>query len=642
MLPISVSTTNSNTRKKPAGRGIEGIITGIAKQLAVIEQGIDDVYYGNRLKNTGVKIPGTQEKVYGILAVVQEVQKIDLCNILNYVASNTNIGNIVNRDTNIGRKVKNLQTKAKQLIVDIDNGQISNKFIKDPDKLAKVYKTLSELSNEIDNDVVATIPQLANSKNYLDDVIGSITQYTPNSVKYVDLNTVPNADIQRLLNKIRGVQSVMYSITTIQTAQDLISLTNNVTNLNVANQVAQLQKVINPAQLLPVFKQIARTLRGINQILLKLLGYIKIIQVLNKVLSTLLKVLTIINRILELIPIPNMLTTTSITQKLSAALQKIKRTIEDTTKRVREITALVELLYSFIVGVLAKVNELIVAVDIIIYNLQACEITSDSIVISELQSAKGLVLSTISRLNTFTANYATSQADKSGKQRTYNGYTLRIQEEELVDRGIKYKRRKGIALDTRGVLVAETQLTFATDIEIIYQELLLILQNKGLIVDTSLAGEISGINQDSTEVPFSDKETYQSIGLENEEDLIATSADIQVEISDFIKGIKKGGNRFKKRIQQRLTAFATQSAQELKDNIKTGNYTGNVPSTSGFTSSLTSTLTKSTGTDTTNIKVLSPEVRAKWESVLRSKDTSKVLKDKARQILNEDDEARQE
>ena len=639
--PAPVASTKSNARAKPAGKGIEGIITNIAKQLATVEKGVDDIYYGNKLRNTGIKIPGTQNKVNGILPIVQEISKLDLCNILTYILSNVKVQNIAGEDTAVGKKIKNLQSKAKELVADIDNGQISNKFIKDPTKLEKIYRTLSEVSNQIDNDIVAAVPQLANAKNYLNDVVGSLSQYTTPSSQFTNLNTIPNADVQRLLGKIRGVQSTMYSISTIQSVQDLANVVNNAANINIANQLAQLQKVINPAQLLPVFKQISKTLKSINQILLKILGFIKILQVINKVVTVLLKVLAIITRILELIPIPNMFTTTSVTQKLSDALQKVKKFIEDTKKRVEEIAALIELIYNFIVGLTAKVNELILLIDAIIYNLQTCAATAESPIIAELQEAKGSVISTVARLNTFTAAYAAAQADKLGKQRIYNGFTLRIEEEEVVDEGVRYKRRRGIALDSRGVLVAETQLTFATDVEVIYQELILQLQNQGLASDISLAGEITGLDVDITEEPFTDEDTYESIGLTNEEDLLETSADIQVEIGNFIKGIKKGGKKFRRRVQQRLAAFATQSAQQLKQDAKSGNFKGLVPPTGGFSSSLTGTLTKSTGAGAgAAANILSPEVRAKWEAIVRNPGAPALLKQKARTILQKDNEAR--
>lgn len=639
--PAPITSTRSNARVKPAGKGIEGIITSISKQLATIEKGIDDIYYGNRSRNTGIKIPGTQSKINGILPIVQEVTKIDLCNILTYVLSNVNIRNIAGEDTAVGKKIKRLQSKAKELVADIDSGQISNKFIKDPVKLAKITKTLSEVSNEIDSDVVAAMPQLANAKNYLNDVVGSISQYTTPSLQFTDLNRIPNADVQRVLGKIRGVQSTMYSIATIQSVQDLANVVANAANINIGNQLAQLQKTINPARLLPVFKQIAKTLRSINQILLRILGFIKILQVVNKAITGLLKVLGIIVRILELIPIPNMFTTTAVTQKLSSTLQRVKRFIEDTNKRVEEVAALVELIYNFIVGITAKVTEITLLIDTLIYNLQTCAATADSPIIKDLQEAKGSVIATITRLNTFTTAYAAAQADKTGRQRSYNGFILRIDEEEVVDEGVRYRRRRGIALDSRGVLVAETQLTFATNVDVIYQELILLLQNKGLISDTSLAGETTGLSIDETETPFTDEDTYESVGLKDEEDLLETSADIQAEIGNFIKGIKKGGKKFRRRVRQRLAAFATQSAQQLKQDARSGNFRGLIPQTGGFASNLTSTLKKSTGTGAeTASKILSPEVRAKWETVARSRTVSPALRERARQILEQDREAR--
>lgn len=627
-----------------AGKGLEGVITGISKQLAAIEKGMDDIYYGSKLKKRGVRIPGTKEKVNGILPIVQEISKIDLCNILVFLLTNTELTTITGSNTVVGKKLEKLKESARKLTADIESGQLGTKLLKDPTKLKELYDSIDLIAGTIDADTIAVVPQLANAKNYIEDVKGTLTGYIPTApisgsfltgatpLQFRNLNTVPSAEVQRVLGKIRGIQSTVSSISNISTAQDVTNLVQDITKLDINRQLRQLQKVINPAQILPVFREIINILRGINQIALKLLSFVRILQTLIKVSQVLLNVLNVISKILLLIPIPNIFTVTAVNQSLAAAYQKIQKFIQDTLKIVSGISALVEVLYSFIVGFIGKVDELIKLIQIIITNLESCQITADSPIVPELKEAESKLDDVKKKLNEYTNAYAKAQANKTGKERVYNGYVLRIEEEDLVDEGIKYKRRRGVAFDSRGVLVAETQGTFATDLAIIYEELILQLKNKGLISD------IGRTDIDISEAfanAFTDP--YVEVGLTGEDELIDTAAEVNQEISQFINGIKKGGRAFKRKVRKSLSKFATKSAQDIKQSAKSGTFK---PSqVSNITGGLTKSITSSTGS-ATPVRLLSPEERAKWQRVLRSGVASVKLKRKAREVLQDDDEAR--
>ena len=630
---------------------MEAVITNIAKQLGKIEGSIDDIYYGNKLRNTGIKLPGSKSKINGVLPLVQELAKVDLCNIITYLLTNTDLTKIAGKDTAVGKKIAKLKDKAKEVASKIDSGQITALVIKDPKKLEAFNSALTGLADVIDADVISVVPQLANTKNYIDDISGTITHYS-------NLNTIPNADVQRILQKVNGIQSTLSSISTIGNAQDIVNLLNNVGNINIASQIQSLQKALNPAQIIPALRQVARVLRGINQITLKLLNFTKILQVLEKVQKVLAKVLRIIEKILSFIPIPNMTTVVAVTQKFSAALQTIKKFIEDVLKRLQQITSLVEQLYSFILGVSAKISELTAIVDGIIYNLETCQVTSDiedTPVIKELKESKALLLNAKAQLDTFTTAYARAQATRTGLQRMYNGYTIRIVEEEIVDPGIKNRRRKAIAVDARGVLVVETQLTFATDLEILYEEAILLLRNRGISISESESDQgISILEPEQASTSLGEVEggdnvidmqegDYAAIGLTDEQDLIALSADVTLEVSNFIQGIKKGGRKFKRQVKQKLASYAASSANEIKASAKDGTFPGIKSMTSKFTPNLAKSFVSSTGTTSSTRNILSDAARAKWQRIVKLPaidPISLALKKKARELLEKDADAR--
>ncbi len=629
-------------------KGLEGIITSISAQLGVIEKGIDDIYYGSKTRNTGIKLPGGKTKINGILPLVQEISKFDLCNILTYITSNTNLNTVTGQNTVAGKKLKALQDKARNLSKVLDGGSLTSNTVKDNSKLSKINESLKDILGDIDSDTVAVLPQLANTRNYLEDIRGTIAGVTTESR---NLNTIPNAEVQRVLNKIRGVQSTLYSLSNMSSVQDALNLANNAAGLNVANQLRELQKVVNPAQLLPAFKQIANTLNSLNQAVLKVLNFVKILQVIGKVEQVLIKVLNIIAEVLSFIPTPNMTTVVTVTQKFSDALQRIRKLIEEVLKRVVEIQALVELLYSFTIDLTAKIQEIRNLINVIIFNLQSCESLNDisEPVVDELKTGISRIDSGITRLSKFTDAYAAATKNSmQNNEITFNGYTLRIVEEELVDKSIKNKRRKAIALDSRGVLVAETDLTFATDKYTLYEELKLLLKNQGLVSDTGAVGAegLAGLADVdlATEDFTSDDDIYNDIGLDNEQELVTTSAAVTAEVGNFIKGIKRGGRKFRRRVRQITAKFASTSAQTLKQAAKEGKFNAASGAANKFAGSFGRAAKVSQGAaakDRPSPDILTPAQRSKWQVVANNPLTSPILKAKARSILEKDKEARE-
>lgn len=717
---------------KTGGKGLEGIITTISKQLGKIESGIDTIYYGDRLKKTGIKIPGTDGKQNGILPITVAISKIDLCHILSFLLKTTDINTLTGKDTEVAKKIKVLQDKARQLAADIQSGRFSGNALKNKQKSTELYNKLTDLSFSITDDTVAASPQLASAKSYIDDTRGTVAAYADTTVTYTvapeivqpptgsteglgaqintgtrnistlnlatgslsalasatttntltgnvtgnvptgsstlasqaqqaapelsyqALSNIPVPEIQRLLGKIRNIQSIVSSIGDMQTPQDAIDIAQRLTRLDINAQIEALEKFIDPSKLLPAFRAIANLLKSINQVSRKILGFVRILQVINKVAQVLVRVLNIMVRILSFIPIPNIVTIVTITQKFSDALQTAKKFIEATTKRINQIAALVDLIYRIIEGVVLKIDQLIYLVNIIISKLERCNARTTlldpantgmlSTVIQELVSGVNSITNVKSELNGVAAAYQAAQNDATGKQKVYQGYTLRIVEEEIVDEGVRYKRRKAIALDSRGVLVAETQLTFATDIPLLYEELTLILKNKGLLTETDITG---GINLDfatglenlpeSLTASTSEDDIYESVGLTNQEDLTMLSAEVQAEVGNFVKGLKKGGRRFRRRVAQITARFTRESAAALKQSVKDNKYQGVSNLSNRFAANVSkSSQTVSTGSDSKPVAEptqLSEEERARWLLILSDPRSSLPLRTRAAEIL---------
>jgi hypothetical protein len=586
-------------------KGIESVITNISRQLGTLEVAIDQIYYGDPLKKSGgIRLPGATKNINGVLPLAQEIAKYDLCNILSTTLQNIKLDST---GSALGQKLAKVKEQAQKLSNQIDTSQLSAAVIKNPEKRATLLKSINELSNLIDSEVATVSPQIVVTKNYIDDVVGSITNV---SVGKDNLNQIPNADVQKILSGIQGVRSTLDNLANLGTAQDLINLASNIPDLNLASQIQNLQKIINPAQLIPALQQITTLLRGINQIGLKIVGYLNILQIIGKVLDILVKVFTVVSKVLSSIAIPGLLTVTTVTTKLASGVENVKRQILAASKVVKEVQSLIDLIYNFTVGVLGKVAELQAAIEPLVYNLEVCKATENSPVLQGLKDSKAVLSNTAVNLKTFVKDYA--NVDKN--QQNYGSYTLKIVEEELVDSGIKYKRRKAIALDQRGVLVAETELTFATDNSVLFEEIKLLLQNTGLPIETG------------TDI----QDTYKTLGIANEQKLNTNAAAVQREVSSFVDGINKGGKKFRRKMQQQLVSSTAQTAQGIRSAAL-----ANLAGSSSKYPIQAQTQTISTGTKV-NSDLLSPSQRAKWQSISTSPTAPSILKQKANLVLKND------
>lgn len=571
-------------------KGLENLVTSISRQLGEIEQKIDDVYYGNPLNtNAGIKLPGSNQKVNGVLPLVQEISSYDLCNIIATVLAIP-----ISPTSAIQKKLDKLKGEAKKLSDKL--GGITT--LQNPAQVSGLVASLNTLSDSITPDLVTIAPQLAGTQNFLNDLTGTLTTGGP---------LVTNA-----LGKLTQLQTSLHTISALNTPLDVLSLAQQATGVNIASQIQSLQKTINPAQILPTLQQISTLLGSINQLGLKLLKYVNMVQAIISIASTTLNVISIIIRILKLISVPNMYTVTSLNQALSDSLNTVKTDIlTPAQKNVKQLQILIDLIYKTIINFTGKISQLQAAISPLIFNLQTCVATADSPELTNLSAANDSLTDVSNKLNEFTRYYASTQGDPN--QKTYHGYVLKIVEEQTIDNTLQFKRRHAVALDPRGVQVAETELTYSTDSLVIFQELELIIGNSYYPSTTT-----------DTDADF-----YKSIGV-NPSTLDSTSQKVSTAAKGFVNSLP-GGKSFIKDVETTTSSDRTPDAIALKASARAGDYNPSIPSQLPIQPSMAIV---STG-EQVIARVLTPVEQAKWQSIATNPSTPLILRQRAQTILNE-------
>jgi len=574
-------------------QGLENLITSISGQLATIEKAVDDVYYGNPLnKSAGIKLPGSNTKINGVLPLVQEISGYDLCNIIATVLAQP-----ISPTSPIKKQLDNIKKQSNKLLNQIGTTTAAQASTSGSAAVNEFAKSIAELSDSITPDLIAVAPQLASTQNFLDDVSGFLTN--------------PNGSINTL-SKINQLQTSLQTISNLNTPLEVLSLAQQATGINIAAQIQSLQKTINPAQILPTLQSISILLGSINQMGLKLLKYVNMIQAIVQIASTTVTVVNVIIKVLKSIPIPNMYTVTSLNQSLADALNYVQTSIlKPAQKNIKQLQILLDLIYTTIVSFTGKITQLQAVIAPLIFNLQTCVATADSPQLANLDNINNSLTDMVSKLNDFTKYYAAAQSDPN--QTTFHGYVLKIVEEQTIDHPLQFKRRHAVALDPRGVQVAQTELTYSTDNQVIFQELELIIGNNYYPSTTT-----------ETEASI-----YNSIGVDPTT-LDPTSQKVSSAAKGFVNSLP-GGKSFIKDVETATASDRTPDAIVLKAAAQAGDYK---PTAQTQLPIQPSEPAISVGGSAPS-GVLSPESQAKWESIATNPSTPLILRQRAQTILNQ-------
>ena len=399
--------------------------------------------------------------------------------------------------------------------------------------------------------ILTTVPGLGGSLNFIDDFIGTVD-------KYSDYRNIPNKDLQDLIDKVNKLRSICVTIQNLD-FKSALSLVGNFLGVDIRSQIQKLGAFLDPTKLIPTLKEINNALRG----------FIKIAQQVQGVLSLgqfLIKLALIFNKIFKFIiqfflsnPAPGMSLTAGVISRFEDAKGKAKSETDGVTILLRTINSLMGVVVTFIRYVLGNTNELLSRLDILLAKLEGCAAVKDSDVISELKQTRDDLVALREQLTTYVTQYdSKTNSDNS----MFGKYDIRVVDEELVDKTITNKRRRGIALDTDGRIVTESDLTFATNTAVIISEVQQKLIALGLVgagvgqLDMASLGVIAdSINYlDSNDIAENDLNINTS--AQNSANTVE-----QLGISTFIEQLP-GGSKFKQNSKTVMTAYTTGAKEQ--------------------------------------------------------------------------------
>lgn len=399
--------------------------------------------------------------------------------------------------------------------------------------------------------LLTVVPGLGNSLNFIDDFIGVVD-------KYSDYKNIPNQDLQKLITQINQVRSVCVTIQNLD-FKNALSLIGNFLGVDIRAQIQKLGEFLDPTKLIPTLKEINNSLRAFIKMAQQVQGVLSLGQFLIKLALIFNKVFKFIIQFFLFNPAPGISLTAGLISRFEDAKTKAKDETDGITVLLRTINSLLEVVVSFIRYILANTNELLSRLDILLAKLEGCAAVKDSDVISQLQQTRDDLIALREQFTTYITQYD-SKTDSNSSM--FGVYDIRVVDEELTDRAIVNKRRRGIALDPNGQIVTQSELTFATNTSVIIAEVQQKLLALGLVsagvaqLDAASLGPIAqAINYlDSNDIAENDLNINTS----------ATNSASTVEalnISNFIDQIP-GGSKFKQATRSALTSYTAQAKEK--------------------------------------------------------------------------------
>jgi hypothetical protein len=419
------------------------------------------------------------------------------------------------------------------------------------------FNSSGSLFTAEDKTLLTTVPGLGGNLNVVDDFLGTIN-------KYSDYRQIPNEELQKLQNKITLIRSVCVTIQNLD-FKNALALVGNFVGTDIRAQIQELSKFINPTEIIKKLKQINSDIRAFIKIANQIQGILRTGQFLIKLALLFVKVFKFIIYFFDILPIPLIYSTSGQQSKIQDKKDAAKDETDGVSILLKSVNALLSVVVTFIRYLLTNANELLVRLQTLLASLEGCQAVNNSDVIYELKQTESDLIALREQLALYITKYD-SKTDPNTAM--FGPYDIRVIDEEITDKSIINKRRRGIALDQSGVIVAQSDLTFATNTALIIEEvkqkllaLRLVQPALGQINSKDLAIISESLNYlDSNDV------------LDNNLNITATKLDTPDNLDEtkglglnaFVNNLKGG-----KALRQRTRAAIKTSTEQVKTQVAT-------------------------------------------------------------------------
>lgn len=588
-----------------SAKGLNKVTTKFIGTVKDIDRKCTDILLGKPGSNQSSKKRNPLD--YGVKPTVDLLASIDLCNIINYLfnqipgAKKFNPNDQSERNTTLGRIKYDIQYSAYTIQKYIDGYYSENVDLldqQDPDNVNKLQEIVNKISQTLatingpESEQLFTNPEL-NSAFPAMSSYGNFMQNVQQTFgRYTDLRNIPQRDFQKVVQYVEKTKQTCLLIQALSTPTSLITFADTFLNGQLGDQLQRLNRLIDPKKIQNLIKSVktgCEKIKTVVDAIIKIIGFVRTIINLAVVLINIIKIIV---KFLVVLPVPNMFTIIGNSTSAADAKVKIDEKAQYFLDRISEINRILGAIYSFCVNRSSQLQSIIASLNIVIINLQNCNQTDAPIdadvdlgsneintILQQLKDSVSTLETSRTSMDNFVAVYDNNKKKNKNK---FGDYTIEILQEQLTDEGIQLKRRYGVGLDKNATVVVSSTPTFASDDNIIIQEVKLLLAG---INGQSNVQRISVFSSDNIEslseainyleaepVALDDIDNFNlDVGLDDPDNEDEDSEE-GLGLNAFINNLK-GGKRLRRRMRRQMAQQKRQLVSELRKTDPTGRLT---------------------------------------------------------------------
>lgn len=438
----------------------------------------------------------------------------------------------------------------------IQKYNLYNLILSIKDTFAVGNSSAGSILTKEDETLITQVPTLGANINVIDNFIRSTNRYT-------DYSQITNEDLAKIRASINTLRAVCVTIQNLDFKRAIV-IAGNFLNIDVRNELQELSKFMDPLKLIPTLRQINSAIQSFIRVAQKVQNVINLGQFLIKLTLLLIKVFRFLLYYFGILPIPMLYFTYGAQSKISDVKDAAKDNVSGLAKVLNGLNALLGITTIFVRYLLTNAVELQRRLQILLLNLEVCESMKGSDILDELRKTS----EALKILETQLGDYIRMYDSKTDPETAlFGSYDIRVVDEEVTDQSIPNKRRRGIALDQNGFIVTQSDLTFATNANIIINEVKLKLMAAGLVQPSfgALNGADLAIISESLNYLDNNDVLQDDLNIqtfENQDTPDNLDESQGLGLNAFLNNLP-GGRRLRKRVRSSLGSASSQLATQI-------------------------------------------------------------------------------
>jgi hypothetical protein len=404
--------------------------------------------------------------LFKINNVLSEINSIDFCNPLGY---------IISKALPPGGLLETKLLKYGKDALDFVN-QLENKLnpIRLEGETDEQYKVRIQSYQASIEEIRLSLEDIIPPDDLLELIPGG--EGLVKTIQQVNLTLVATSDIidptQSIINKITILQSFARKLTPFLSPINIVTLA-------LGNQQAEINKklagIIKPERFRESVGFLVRQVKAVDKAIVQIQATVKLINTIVRIINTLTKIYKFVVKILKRNPTPTAIGGPSpVVSVPIGAMNTQADTISKSNQIVDDLEKITGIVSNFLKGpvllnikrIRRQILRLLTGLNILYQNLQACPYTSDDQGL--LNTVQESIDSLNNSLNILDELFPTART--TNLPELYNGYSIDIIKEEVVDEGISLLRRRVVVADQRGVIEYEGTPTYAPDDQVLIKE----------------------------------------------------------------------------------------------------------------------------------------------------------------------------